>query len=174
MHRADDVALANMRALRDNPIMYCPPGDYVRLSHKLRGCVMSNTPMEVRTAREAYYNATGSVLINGLGLGMVLEGILSKDDVTKVRVIEHDPDVISLVGPHFRDDPRVMIIHDDAFVYQSPKGERFDYVWHDIWDDISGDNLAAMAKLNRKYGSKADRQGTWSREVVRADARRYG
>ena len=169
-----DVMMANMRYLCDgNPEMVCHPGTYRRLTHKKRGCIMSNTRMEVITAQEAYNDATGRVLINGLGLGMVLEGVLAKPDVTYVRVIEFDADVIALVAPHFANDPRVEIVHADAYEYKPAKGEKFDYVWHDIWDDISADNLPLMAKLCRKYGRIATKQGVWSRKQARREQRRY-
>lgn len=115
-----------------NPEMFCPPGKYKRLLHKDRGVVMSNTRMERNSNWQAYTAATGRVLINGLGLGMLLEAILKKPDVTYVRVIEHDRDVIKLVAPHFK-DPRVEVVHADAHEYRPAQGEVFDYVWHDIW-----------------------------------------
>lgn len=170
-----DVLMANLRAMRDDqPELICHPGTYRRLYHKTRGCVMSTTPMEVLTAMEAFREATGCVLINGLGLGMVLEGILSKPDVTFVRVIELDQDVIDLVAPHYLKDSRVEIICANAYTYKPPKGEKFDYVWHDIWDNIDSGNLPFMAKLTRKYGRIAKQQGVWSRSLARRDKRRYG
>ena len=83
------------------------PGLYKRLAHRSRGVVMSNTPMEILTNREAYSQAKGAVLINGLGMGMLLEAVLAKPEVESVRVVEIDADVIALVGPHFAADPRV-------------------------------------------------------------------
>lgn len=154
--------------------MCIDPGTYRRLRHKDRGVVMSNTPMEVRTNRIAYRMARGRVLINGLGLGMLLEAILSKPDVTYVRVIEIDPDVIKLTGPHFAHDPRVEIICADALEYKPAKGELFDYCWHDIWDTISSDNLPEMATLGRRYGKRRSvEQDHWARDMIRADNRRY-
>jgi len=144
------------------------PGTYRRLRHAERGVVMSNTPMEIMTNRQAYRDAHGSVLINGLGLGMLLEGLLAKPTVTAVRVIEVDADVIALTGPHFAADPRVTIIHADADTYTPAKGERFDYVWHDIWDTISEANLAHMTRLARRYGQRTTCQGFWSREMIHA------
>jgi hypothetical protein len=165
--------MSNFRAIRDgNAFAVVHPGTYKRLTHKTRGVIMSNTPMEVRTNIDAYFAAKGRVLINGLGLGMLLEGILHKPDVTYVRVIEAEQDVIDLVGPHFANDPRVEIVKADAYTYKPAKGEKFDYVWHDIWDEISADNLPKMATLNRKYARAAEAQGTWSREQVRRMERR--
>lgn len=144
-------------------------GRYKRLAHRSRGVVMSNTPMEILTNREAYWQAKGNVLINGLGMGMLLEAILAKPDVESVRVVEIDADVIALVGPHFAADPRVQIIHADAFAYKPEKGARFDFVWHDVWDDICAGNLEAMKALVRKYRKPiALKQGAWSRPWLEA------
>lgn len=125
--------------------------------------VMSNTPMEIRTNRTFVRYAKGNVLINGLGLGMVLTAILRKPEVESVTVIEAAAEVIELVAPTFRDDPRVEIVHANAFDYQPPKGMRFDAVWHDIWDFISAENLPEMHRLHRKYGQRTPWQASWCR-----------
>jgi spermidine synthase len=133
-----------------------------------RTVVMSNTPMEIRTNRAIIHNATGDVLINGLGIGMVLKAVLAKPDVRSVRVIEKHPEVIELVAPTYAPDPRVEIIQADCFDYEPPKGMRFNAVWHDIWDYICGDNLPEMHKLHRRYGRRADWQWSWCRERCEA------
>lgn len=168
-----EANLNNMRCQWNRQRMFMvDPGRYKRLSHRRRGVVMSNTAMEIRSNREALRSATGHVLINGLGMGMLLEAILKKPDVLSVRVIEVDADVIALVGAHFAQDPRVAIVHADAFDYMPDRGEVFDFVWHDIWDDVCADNLASMTRLVRKYGRRAKKQAVWSREIIRALAAR--
>lgn len=107
--------------------------------------------------------ATGHVLLNGLGLGMVLGAVLQKEEVEQVTVIENSPDVIALVADHYRIDPRVSIILADAFIWTPPKGAFYDCVWHDIWPAICSDNLPEMIKLHRKYGRRCDWQGSWCR-----------
>ena len=145
------------------------PGRYKRLLHAHRGVVMSNTPMEVMTNRQALNASRGFVLINGLGMGMLLEAVLAKPEVERVRVVEIDEDVIGLVGPHFANDSRVEIVHADAHAYQPPKAERYDFVWHDIWDNITADNLESMKALTRKYRRpRAANQACWSRDLIRA------
>ena len=157
-----------------NPGQWIDPGTYRRLRHKERGIVMSNTPMEVRSNYDAYLSAHNRVLINGLGLGMLLEGILRKPDVTYVRVIEVDPDVIRLTGDYYLGfSDKLEIVEADAYEYRPKRGEFFDYVWHDIWDDINADNLPLMSKLTRRYNKRvATSQGVWSRDMIRADQRR--
>ena len=141
---------------------YIPPGEYKRLMRK-NTVVMSNTPMEIRTNINFIQNAKGHVLINGLGLGMVLTAILNKTEVESVTVIEASEEVIKLVAPSFSDSPRVNIIHANAFDYKPLKGQRFNAVWHDIWDFICADNLPEMRKLHRKYVRRSDWQGSWCR-----------
>ena len=138
-------------------------GTYTRLSHEERGVVMSDTPAEKRDHVGFVVNAKGHVLINGLGLGMCLAAALRKPEVERVTVVELDADVIALVGRHYAADARVEIVHCDAFAYQPPKGVRYGAVWHDIWDDITSDNLPEMTRLHRKYGRRADWQGSWAR-----------
>jgi len=151
-----------LRAVVKGHGRYVPSGTYTAL---MRGgyVIMSDTPDEMRDHYEPVRRAKGSVLINGLGIGMVLNAILRKPDVTDVTVIEKSADVIALVGPHYANDPRVTIVEADALEYQPPKGERYAVVWHDIWDAICADNLDDMKRLHRKYGRRADWQGSWAR-----------
>jgi hypothetical protein len=140
---------------------YVPAGTYTQLHCQGRGIVMSDTPDERRDHYEAVRRAEGHVLINGLGIGMVLAAVLKKLEVSKVTVVELDPDVVALVGPTYTIDSRVHIVTASAYDYQPPKGERYGAVWHDIWDHICGDNLEGMTKLKRKYGRRTDWQGCW-------------
>jgi hypothetical protein len=156
-----------------------PPGQYTRLVHEQRGCVMSDTPAEMTDHQHFIDLAKGNVLINGLGIGMALNAILKNGNnasmVEKVTVVEIDRNVIDLVAPHYLTDHRVEIVHASAFDYNPPKGIRYDAVWHDIWDSICSDNLDEMATLHRKYGRRADWQGSWCRDRCLAQRQRmYG
>ena len=142
------------------------PGTYTRLCEG-RNVVMSDTPMEIRTNKEFVNLATGDVLINGLGLGMVLKALLAKDGIKSITVIEKSADVIAMVACAFADEPRVTIIHADAFEYKAPKGVKYDYVWHDIWTHIASDNLKGMERLRRKYASRTEWQGFWARDLCK-------
>jgi hypothetical protein len=153
------------------------PGTYTRLVHKRRGVIMSDTPAEKRDHLYFIGKAQGHVLINGLGLGMCLAAVLAKPVVIKATVVEIDTDVIALVSPHYAHDPRVEIVHASAFDYQPPKDVRYGAVWHDIWDEISEENLPEMARLHRKYGRRTDWQASWGKDTIerqrRADRRRF-
>lgn len=134
-----------------------PPGKYKRLCRG-RSVIMSNTPDEIRDFMPFVHRAEGRILVNGLGLGVVLTALLAKTEVTAVIVVEQSADVISLIAPYFNDS-RLTIINADSYQY-IPEG-RFDYVWHDIWDNICSDNLPQMAKLHRKYARKTNWQESW-------------
>jgi hypothetical protein len=147
------------------------PGTYTRLMRG-RTVVMSDTPAEQQDHSWFVRNVKGRALLHGLGLGMVLAAVLKKPEVTDVTVVEIDADVIALVGPHYeqmaRDEGKPLaIIHGDALKWQPPKGARWGAVWHDIWDSISADNLPDMKTLHRRFGRRADWQGSWARELLR-------
>lgn len=164
----DDAARFNLRMrIKGTPQHRVIPGVYKRLVHEKRGVVMSNTPMEIHTNAEFIGKAKGHVLINGLGLGMVLHVIIDKPEVTKVTVVEVDLDVIALTAPHFREhiqSGRLQIINADAFKHRPPRGERYDIVWHDIWDTICDENVYEMTKLRLKYAKRTKVQLCWAEE----------
>ena len=168
----DEVAgIENIRAMFHSGQRIVRPGTYKSLTRNGH-VIMSNTPTEMRDFWVFERMAKGNILINGLGLGVVLCTILEDAEVEQVTVIELDADVITLVGQSFADEPRVNIIHADAFTWQPPKGVRYNCVWHDIWDNISADNLPGMARLHRKYARRCDWQGAWGRDLCKRLARR--
>lgn len=153
------------------------PGTFTRLSHiRPENVWMSDTPAEIsdhmlpiqlsKTAPEGAY-----VLINGLGIGMVLQAVLKNPKIGHVDVVEIEADVISLVGPHYTTDPRVQIHHADAYDIAWPKGYGWYMAWHDIWHDICLDNLEGIAKLHRKYGKRVGWQSSWMRKWLIAKRR---
>lgn len=153
------------------------PGMYTQLVKKdnnyLKHVIMSDTTAEVGDHMDFEYHAKGHVLINGLGIGVAIELIVKKVDF--ITIIELSPDVIKLVEPHYQAKypGKIEVIQADALEYKPPKGVRYDAVWHDIWPDITADNLGDMHKLHRKYGRRTDWQGSWCRDVCEKDAKGY-
>ena len=144
-----------------------PVGHYTRLmcGAGFGALVMSDTPAEIEDHIDAIHFAEGEVLVNGLGLGVVAQAMLKKPEVDKLTVIELSLDVIQLVGDHYlsRFGERLEIINANAFTWNPPKGMHYDVVWHDIWNAICADNLPGMHRLHRRYGRRADWQGSWCR-----------
>lgn len=173
LHLDDDDAIktAMVAMVRGDEKLMCPAGTYKRLRNiERKVVVMSNTPMEVNSNQEFVNRAHGKVLINGLGIGMVLEAVLGKPDVAHVTVVEVSQDLIDLVAPHFQsftDAGRLTIVQGDAFEHPVNEGDFYDVIWHDIWDDISPANCEAMIRLREKYKGHCAWQGYWSEDMIR-------
>jgi hypothetical protein len=127
---------------------------------------MSDTPDEVADHVPFIHAARGNVLVNGLGLGVVVQALLRKPEVTRIDVVEKSPDVARLIGPCFAQDPRFCLHVADAWEWTPPEGLRYDWAWHDIWRDISPDNLAEFTRIRKRYFRVARRQWCWAEEMV--------
>lgn len=171
----DEAELFNLRQLIIGKMEQCiEVGKYLKLEQISTGyVVMSNTPMERKTNRIAYEKAQGSVLIAGLGMGMILEAILSKPEVTSIRIIEIDKDIIDYVGSFFRDDPRVEIVQGDILKYKPTKDEFYNYIWLDIWDDINENNESDFQLLNNRFKDHCNEMNLWSMDLLGCDAQEY-
>lgn len=160
-----DAEFHNLRAFMHPGGRPIVPGTYTRLARNGH-VVMSDTKAEIDDHAEPIRRANnGRALVNGLGLGVILQGILDEPEIEHLTVIEKSSDVIALVAAHWLDryGDRLTIIHADAFDWQPPKNIRYCVAWHDIWDDITSDNLPDMHRLHRKYGRRCVWQGSWCR-----------
>jgi len=148
------------------------PGLYTKLTEN--GAVwMSDVGEEIEEhlpifRRFALLPRASSVLIHGLGLGMVVQEAIRAPNIRDIFVVEINRDVIDLVGPHYmrmadRFDKNIDIIEGDAFTYKWPVRSYWEAVWHDIWQGYSEDNLAQMETLHRKFGHRCGWQGSWGK-----------
>jgi hypothetical protein len=162
---ADRVrALINPRSMG----RFTPPGTYTQLKRG-NDIIMSDTPDEIRDHIYFITRAYGSVLIAGLGLGMVLNAVATNNDVEKVTVVEKSPDVIKLVADHYRAKPygsKLEIVEADIFEWKPAKGVTYNHAWFDIWDNLCTDNLDEMATLNRRFARICPSKGSWGRELL--------
>jgi hypothetical protein len=160
---ADSFNLRQLFSMENRPVT---AGHYKRL--KRNGTiVMSNTDAECWEFYHFVRVAEGDILINGLGLGLCVTELLKKDTVKSITVIEISKDVIKLVSSHIK-DPRLTVICADALEWKAPVGKKYDYVWHDIWDNICLDNYDQMSTLHRRYGRRAGWQDSWARDRLKS------
>lgn len=162
----------NAMYFRDKPRwMEIVPGEYVVL--KISGeTVMSDTPMEKTTNAGIILNATGNVLIAGLGIGLLLHNLLPKllsGKVTTIQVIEKNEELIQVIRPYFRDLPvdKVMVTRADIFEWLPAPGTKYDTIYFDIWTDICSYNYLDMKVLHkrfRKYLVKGGYMDSWLRD----------
>ncbi|WP_422734490.1 polyamine aminopropyltransferase [Micromonospora sp. WMMD558] len=94
----------------------------------------------------------GEVLVLGAGDGLAVRELLRYPDVRRITVVDLDPAVVALARsePQLRrlnggalDDPRVRVVHADAFGWLRTTAERFDAVVADLPDP----DETATAKL---------------------------
>jgi hypothetical protein len=140
--------------------MHLPHGDIVMIDHALE--LMKHLPILM--------NATGRVLITGLGLGCVVRGLLTREQVDHVDVIELDRRILDRIGPEFDGNDRVTLHHADAFKFPL-NGQRWDWAWHDISDET--EPLQRLhADLMLRFLDHVKRQSAW--EMPRWVKRRLG
>jgi hypothetical protein len=167
----------------------CQPGTYTKLvddrEKDNEGSLLWMSDTTAERADHAFAVAAmqmgkaSRVLINGLGIGMVVAAALTFDHVRRVQVVETSGRVIKLVGPHYTKDPRVEIIHADAYEQTKawPRGARWDVVWSDIWPEISAANLEGMDRLHKYYNPRSNYHGMWARKEclrLRRELKAYG
>jgi hypothetical protein len=128
-----------------------------------RAEIMEHTPMINKLFWCAPFGQARRILINGLGLGLVAHAALGYPQVEEIDVVEHDADIVELVGQYLTKDPRVRIHLGDAYDIKWPAGTRWDLAWHDIWPSISDENLTGMDKLRAKYKRRVGWQGYWQK-----------
>jgi len=157
----------NLRELMHNTHRYVSPEVYTMLTHR-GGLICSDTPAERRDMLPFMKNAMGTVLISGLGLGVVVVALCELDGVDKVIVNEISKEVIDLVYPHIQHE-KLVINHADVWKWH-PGKERFNTMWHDIWPVISEDLVEDSKKLHRRYAhwlKKGGWQKSWGRDLLR-------
>lgn len=125
--------------------------------------VMDDSLPELQRHLPIWLAAKGRVLKTGLGLGCVVRGLLAKEEVSHIDVVEIDQKIIEWIGPEFESNPRVTIHHADAHEWDF-KGRAFDYIWHDIHDNNETEHLALQhARLMTRFMdvTPVERQGAW-------------
>lgn len=125
--------------------------------------VMEDTIFELKSHLGFILNASGNVLITGLGLGCVIRGLLANPKVKHITCIEKSGDVLKLVQLYMPAD-RLEIIHADALEWTKENKFEFDYAWHDLWTDrCKGEPHLDVwhTKLIRNCVKKVKNQGAW-------------
>lgn len=164
----DDARMARVRAwLNGDNRCLIRAGKYWKLLRDGK-LWMSNTPDELNDAYEIINYAQGSLLIAGLGMGIIPWLVLQKGKVGKITIVEIDKDVIKLISPYFKGLP-VEIIEGSIFDFK-PK-EHYDWGWFDIWQDISADNRPEYARLRRKFKPYCTNIRFWCDKEVKRLAR---
>lgn len=119
---------------------------------------MTVTPNEIATMEEAVRRARGHVAAMGLGLGYFAFRASEKPEVTRVTVVERDPDVIALfqeeILPQFPNGAKIAIEQGDAFAFAERRLPDLDadFVFVDLWHDTAdgAEMYLRMKKLEQR------------------------
>ncbi len=144
----------------DGPIVASVPDGFWRRLRCGRDAWMTDAPLEW-VQHWAALGATGRILANGLGLGVIVDWWLQDPAVEHVDVVELELDVIDLVAAHLvaRWGDRLTVHHGDAWTFDWPPGTRFDFAWHDIWRTCGADD--GRAALMARHATVAAAQACW-------------
>ena len=136
---------------------------------------MSVNPNEINTMDKAVKEATGNVLVLGLGLGYFPHMISEKDDVKSVTIIEKDSTIIKLftqyILPQFKHKDKIKIIEADAFEYLKKDINQFIYFYADMWHSPE-DGLPMYLKLEQLTKNYKGKKFYWLERSILAMYRR--
>ena len=113
---------------------------------------MSITPNEINTMKKDIDDAFGNVCTLGLGMAYFTYMCARKENVKKVKVVELDKDVIALfkkeILPKFEKNiqDKIEIINMDAYNYLCTDISDIDYLFTDIYHDVS-DGIEVYKKI---------------------------
>ena len=124
--------------------------------------IMQDSYAEYTEHQQLWDNATGDVLIGGLGIGMVHQKLIDNPNVTSVTIIENSQDVIDLVWEHCVKDDTFTLITSDIETWEIPEDSHWDYGWFDTWLVDNSLSIKQYSELmNEKYGDYVTTIGTW-------------
>lgn len=124
--------------------------------------IMQDSEGEYREHQWLWNNATGDVLIGGLGIGMVNEFLINAPNINSVTIIENSQDVIDLVWPHCAKDNRFTLIQADIETWTPPANSHWDVMWFDTWcsdNALTADEYEVL--MTNKYSSYCTSMSFW-------------
>lgn len=94
--------------------------------------VMVDDPLHWIGMQKLAENSKGSVLVAGLGLGLIVYHLVKNKNVNKIEVYEINKDVIKLVTPFLPKDKRIKII-EKSFFTEPYRSKFYETIIIDLW-----------------------------------------
>ena len=124
--------------------------------------VMKDCSYEVKAHEWLWKNATGDILVAGLGIGFLNKVLIDYLDFDSVTIIENSQDVIDLVWEHCAKDETFTLITADIETWEIPEDSHWDYGWFDTWLVDNPMNIRQYKDLMyEKYGDYVTTMGNW-------------
>ena len=135
---------------------------------------MTLLPNEINSQKKYIDAAFGKVLAYGLGLGYYIYHVAKKPNVVSVTCVDIDGEMIELfkkaILPKFPEyiAKKIKIVQADAFVFAEGLSDgEFDYVYADIWRDVSdGKELYLKFKERERFSPKSV-FGYWIEDTIK-------
>lgn len=131
---------------------------------------MSLSAREIESQELGCRAATGDTVVMGLGMGWAAANAALRPEVTRVTVVEMDPEVIGLIGELdiFGQLPpdaaaKITVIQGDALAY-TPETPA-DTLLADIWLPLNGDDRVEQVQT-MAANTRAGRVYFWGQEMV--------
>lgn len=133
---------------------------------------MSLTPHEIESQELGFRYSFGNMVIMGLGMGWIAANSALNSKVTKVTIVERDPDVIKL----FYDSgafeslpasagPKIAIVNADALEWSPEPGQIVNFLYADIWLNLA--ESEALHQVRRMQGNvQAEQIYFWGQELA--------
>lgn len=132
--------------------------DYTFILKKLstNQALMTDSEVELLSNKHFIDNATGDVLILGLGLGMIVFPLLDDDSVNSITIIEKEQDIIDYVGGKIKNldtKNKVQIKLGDAYNYHQNQSDygKYDYIYIDFWPSLTESAFKDMEEMVITY-----------------------
>jgi hypothetical protein len=132
---------------------------------------MSLFPMEIESQWPHLEAASGHTVIGGLGMALMTYAVAMKPEVTKVTVVELDPEVVDL-APKFADmdawpcRDKITIVNENLLTCVLQ--DSVDFLYVDIWRGYRQDpKIADMQAIHANI--PAPRVGYWGQELEAVD-----
>lgn len=155
------------------------PGTYTRLTVD-RTLWMTDTPAEVDDLGPVddlmAMSRGGTMLIVGLGLGLVLNRAITRRGMVWIDVVEREQRVIDAVGPHYlalaAEHDCALTIHCADIHDWRPEPGDWTIGFFDIWASIDMDDRPEVDRLRRRFRKRLGHFEAWAQGERNAQARR--
>jgi len=131
---------------------------------------MSTSPMEIESQEIGCRLAKGDTIVMGLGMGWAAANAALVPAVSRVTVIERDPEVIALIAGQdiwsqlpTEAAEKIRIIEDDALTYRPDKP--VETLLADIWLPLNGDERVEEVR-QMQANTRASQIYFWGQEMV--------
>ena len=92
--------------------------------------IMEISPREIQGSYHSIKFAKGKVGVVGLGLGYAVQEMAKNSRVDQIIVYEISKEIIEVYNKHFKENPKIRIINQDAY---KAEREKFDFFFVDIY-----------------------------------------